>query len=717
MAAEGELSPGLAFWRSVTGIDKVKINSPWLALRNALAVALPLGVGIALGNPLGAVAITTGALNVSYSDGRDPYGQRARRMLTWSILGAVAVFVGSVTGSNAVLAILAAAGWAFVAGMLIAVSTHAGDLGLNTLVALIVFEARGAMSPKGALYAGLLVLAGGLLQTVFALLFWPVRRYEPERRAVGGVYLALSKEVDPHSDVLPSTPLTPPTTEVQDTILALGRDHSLAGERFRLLFDQADRLRLSIYLVSRLRDALGEGEDQRSEAEGDAATELDSLLKLTSNLLAAVGECLINEGTSKNLAALLEELHAHIESAQSQNSNAAFPLAGSIAAAVDVLAGQLRLVAQLAGHVTPQGAREFVKHQRAAPLKLQAAGWAATLRANLDFRSAICRHAIRLSLCVALGDAVERSLTWQRAYWLPMTIAVVLKPDFTATFSRGVLRLLGTFGGLLLATALYYLLPPMALSELLLVGVFTFFLRYLGPANYGVFTMAVSGLIVFLIAATGVAPRDVIVQRGANTAAGGILALIAYALWPTWERTQVSDAMADMLDSSRLYFRAIIQRFASDKPGLDEELDNARRDWRRSRSAAEASVDRVSSEPGTSAAKRDCLTAMLASSHALILAMMGLEAGIVQTPVHTSPEVLTTFANDVEFTLYYLTAALRGSRVASQTLPELHEDYRRMVEARDSFSANDQYVLIEADRLTVSLNTLREQVMRYVRGC
>jgi uncharacterized membrane protein YccC len=350
-------------------------------------------------------------------------------------------------------------------------------------------------------------------------------------------------------------------------------------------------------------------------------------------------------------------------------------------------------------------------------LKLQAASWIATLRANLDFRSAICRHAIRLSLCVALGDAIERSLSWQRAYWLPMTIAVVLKPDFTSTFSRGILRLLGTFGGLLLATALYHLLPASAVWQLLLVGVFTFFLRCLGPANYGVFTVAISGLIVFLIAATGVAPGEVIAQRGANTAAGGILALIAYALWPTWERTQVSDAMADMLDSSRLYFRAILQRFASDRPGLDAELDDARRDWRRSRSAAEASVDRVSSEPGTTAAKRECLTAMLASSHALIHAVMGLEAGITQTPIHTPPETLVTFANDVEFTLYFLAAALRGSYTAGQALPELREDYRRMLETRDGFAANDEYVLIETDRLTVSLNTLREQVLRYVRGC
>jgi len=36
------------------------------------------------------------------------------------------------------------------------------------------------------------------------------------------------------------------------------------------------------------------------------------------------------------------------------------------------------------------------------------------------------------------------------------------------------------------------------------------------------------------------------------------------------------------------------------------------------------------------------------------------------------------------------------------------------VQARSAFSSTDELVLLETDRLTVSLNTLREQVMRYV---
>src|SRR5882724_4668907 len=196
--------------------------------------------------------------------------------------------------------------------MLISISTRAGDLGLNTLVALIVFEARGVGTLKGAFYTGLLVLAGGLLQTLFALLFWPGRRSTPERLAVGQVYVDFAREVDPNSEASPS-PLSAPTIQAQEALEALDRDHSVSAERFRLLFDQADRLRLSIYLIKRLRDELGEDDNQRSDAEGDAAASLDSLLALTPRLLAATGECLLADQAPAALPALLHDLQSLVE--------------------------------------------------------------------------------------------------------------------------------------------------------------------------------------------------------------------------------------------------------------------------------------------------------------------------------------------------------------------------------------------------------------------
>jgi uncharacterized membrane protein YccC len=717
MATNPEPNPRSALWHSLIRLDRSKINSPWMALRNAIAVALPLAIGIATGNPLGAVAISSGALNVASSDGPDPYAQRARRMLAWSVLGAVAVFTGSVTGKYNWAAIMVASVWAFLAGMLVSISTRAGDLGLNTLVTMIVYSARGALPPKGALYAALLVLGGGLLQTCLALLFWPVRRFQPGRRAIGSVYLSLSKEIAPDS-IDTFTSASPPNAQIQDTLTALGRDHSLEAERFLLLFDQVDRIRMSVFTVGRLRTQLDP--EQREHPNLDrAAACLDSLIELTSKLLAAVSQCLLTNTCIEGEPQLLQNLEELLRTAQAEKQRAPSSLADEIATATDLLGGQLRLVVQLAANTTSEGMRGFAKHEAAPPWELRYSDWLATLGANLDFHSSICRHAIRLTACVAIGDAIGRAVSWDRSYWLPMTIAVILKPDFTTTFSRGLLRLLGTFAGLIVATALYHYLFPesaSAIAQLILVGIFTFILRYIGPANYGVLSVAISGLIVFLIAETGIQPMEVVYLRALNTAVGGVLALIAYALWPTWERTQASEAMAEMLDACRLYFQAVVQRFKRDDAELEAELDDKRNAWRRARSNAEASVDRVSSEPGVKAARLDCLTSMLASSQALAHAIMGLEAGLIELPPHTSVEALENFANDVDFTLYFLVRALRGSSGASRTLPKLREDHRKLLDARNSFSHADEFILTETDRLTVSLNTLLEQVTRYVGG-
>ena len=695
-----------SFWRVVTRLDRSKINN-WIAFRNSLAVAIPLAVGTALHNPVGGVAIATGALNVMYSDGTDPYSQRARRMLAWTALNGVAVFLGSVTGGHLWLSMLAVSAWAFVGGLANAVSTRAGDLGLNTLVAMIVFGARGALSARGAAIAALLVMCGGLLQLLFALLFWPLRRYLPERRAIGHAFLALGQEILPSHSEDPSTPWAVLTTDAQDALDALGRDHSIEGERYRLLFDQADRLRLSAFALQRMRSTVTDTQSHEV---------IDPVLAASGAVISSMGTDLADQPNGHDAGretGLLQQLQNAVDAAHREDAGASLPFAHEICSAVDVLAGQVRVAASLASRSTPYGAEQFAKQQRSNPWRLQLSSWFGTMRANLNSRSSFFRHAIRLTLAVALAEIIAHSISWQRAYWLPMTVAVVLKPDFTTTISRGVLRLAGTFTGLLLATLLYLLFPPEPLAQLLLVGAFTFLLRSIGTANYGVFSVCISGLIVFLIAATGIPPGEVVLERALNTAAGGCLALIVFAAWPTWERTQVSDAMAEMLDASRDYVHAVISRFGSGAVA-PSALDGVRAGWRRARSKAEASVDRICSEPRTTSDQINLFNSMLASSHALVYSIMALESALVRGETQTPDASLTQFTNDIELTLYILSAALRGSQSAAETLPKLRDDHQRMVEVQSRLDREDDLVLIETDRITVSLNTLREQIMRYV---
>src|SRR5213595_2413172 len=82
-----------AFWRVLTRFDSSKL-SPYLALRNSVGLVLPLAAGFALNMPRVGVVVASGALNVAYSDGSDPYAQRAKRMLSSSVLCSLAVLLG-----------------------------------------------------------------------------------------------------------------------------------------------------------------------------------------------------------------------------------------------------------------------------------------------------------------------------------------------------------------------------------------------------------------------------------------------------------------------------------------------------------------------------------------------------------------------------------------------------------------------------------------------
>src|SRR5206468_404640 len=155
----------------------------------------------------------------------------------------------------------------------------------------------------------------------------------------------------------------------------------------------------------------------------------------------------------------------------------------------------------------------------------------------------------------------------------------------------------GTFTGLALSTVLFHALNPSLGVQALLLSVFMFLMRWAGPANYGVMVCALTGLVVLLFALSGVPPSQVIAARALNTVAGGFIALAAYRLWPTWERTRVPEALARLLDAYRVYFQTI--RDAYLEPDLEREpefltrLDRVRQAGRLSRTNLEASVARL----------------------------------------------------------------------------------------------------------------------------
>src|SRR5579885_887823 len=155
-------SPFEALWRALVRWDRGKIVLP-LAVRNTIGFALALTIATVVGDTNAGVLAGLGALNVSYSDGLEPYRARAWRIGIASVLCGAAVTAGALSGNTNFTAVTTAAIGAFAAGMMLALGTRAGDLGVVILVTLGVFGAR-PLAPPVALQSGLVACGGGLVQ-------------------------------------------------------------------------------------------------------------------------------------------------------------------------------------------------------------------------------------------------------------------------------------------------------------------------------------------------------------------------------------------------------------------------------------------------------------------------------------------------------------------------------------------------------------------------
>jgi uncharacterized membrane protein YccC len=687
----------VAFWRSVAKFQKSKIN-PWLALRNTIGVATPLFVGAAVGELGAGLIASTGALQVAFRDSDEPYPTRARLMLAGSAIAGIAVATGALGGNHALGAIVLAMLWAFATGMLVCLGQAAGDLGLMSLVLLVIYEAV-PMPPERALLSGLAAFAGGLFQTALAVANWPIDPYGPPRRAMGDLYLELAHAMIAPAQATDSPPATPQTIAAYNALKALESDRSPEADRFRFLLSQAERMRLSQLALRRTRIRL-----VRDVPSPEACAIVDRFMAEASRIATFIGNALKSAEPAAVSAKDVAGLDALAEQLRSQESE----MVADARAQMDALAGQLRSAVDVIASAAPVADAASVSPARKNIWRERAQ----TLRANLSFESAAFRHAVRLAICIGIGETVSHAAGVRRPYWIPMTIAIVLRPDFGATFSRGVLRLIGTFFGILLATGLVHVLPQSVYVHIAVVAAMIFVVRSFGAANYGVFATAITAMVVFLLWLNGVAPQPVMAARAVNTAAGGVIALAAYWIWPTWERHQVSETMARMLDGFRVYFDAMRENYTQRTAASAQELDRTRGAGRLARSNFEASVERATAEPGATPESVQLLGAMLASMHRFVQALLALEAAISASDV--KPRVkFHKFAEDVDVTLRLLSAALRGQPVGARQLPDLREDHHALVHSPES-EGTYALVNVETDRITNSLNTLAGEILRWI---
>ncbi|HYZ16192.1 MAG TPA: FUSC family protein [Candidatus Acidoferrum sp.] len=675
-------------------------------LRCTIGIAIPLILATLVGQPLSGVSGAIGALAAGFASRQGVHRTRAAAMVLTSGAMALSAFVGSMTGMNPVLSVALLTVWGGALGFLEALGAAATAVGVNSVVALVVFS-HPPFGPALAVMQALLVFAGGVLQTILLVLVWPLQRFSAERRVLADAYRALGS----YAGNLPHSKLGPPASASLTAVSDALADPQPFGRRdamviFESLLDAAQRIRGSLAALAsdrhllELHDALAAAnavEDVGAHAEAimlEIATALEggrAPVALDPHWHAA-DQAMLTLERERN--ALPSGSPAALDAGQAIEDGRAF-------------LGQLR-TAWRAGQVSEDRAGASPLRPRAVqPFGVTQLGLALdTLRANLTFKSAYAQHAIRLAATLTIAGIIEHLLALERGYWIPMTAVLVLRPDFTSTLTRGGGRVGGTVAGAIIAGFIVAMIRPgpevyVILSILSAALTFTVF-----KVNYGVFTIAITLYVVFLLALGGAPEHRAAADRVLATLLGGTLALLMYVVWPTWSRERVATELAELLDAQRRLASLVLRAYLSPQQVPERMIRHAQLEAWLARSNAEATIDRMATEPvRPRAITLRAALGLLAASRRYGIASLTLQSRLGRS-VDVAQLAIEKLIDELDTSMRAIGRALRDD-TDLETLPRLRDAQAALKRAYDETPESSLAALVsETDLLVDSVEMM-----------
>ena len=491
-------TPAVAGWLTdivpawlVTAMRPKPAPVPWAEmLRAGIAICVPMAAGIASGQRAIGLLIAMGGLLGVVVDNGGAYVRRLRRVGSAAVFGGAAgLTIGSLIHGHGWIAVIALVVVAGISALLSAIS----DIGSVTGLQLLVYSSLG-LGPIGALRPWWHTALGVVLGTVWALLLtvpgWLLSPRAAEQRSVAAVYHALAAQ-----------------------LRAIGTPGFTAARR-----DGTAAMNAAYDTVLTARSTAG----GRSEEMRRLVAVLNQ-----ANLIAEAASALSLEGNRPS-AAVVDALDAAADAIGAGTAPPGLPpVPGESPGAVelrDALAGVARVSSR---DWAPPTARPVPKPSLADRLGSLADRLTSPLTR---------RFAIRLMVCIGVAAVVSEVLPLQRSYWVVLTVAVVLKPDFGSVFARAVQRGLGTITGAVLGAVIIVVVPygPWLLIPF---GLLAALLPYGRSRNYGLMAVFLTPLVVVLIDLLAPGGWRLAEDRLVDTLIGcAIVLLIGYVPWPgSWQ--------------------------------------------------------------------------------------------------------------------------------------------------------------------------------------
>ncbi len=513
-----------------------------------LAVAILLAGGITPGPELGAgVFATTGALAATLAP--QPAGplRGQLRRIGWAVsLGGVGLVVGHAAEDAGWISVLVIALMSAIAALISSINAALSLGGLQLLVYTSL--ASGLVTQLSIPAEVLFFFAGAAWATLGVLVQSRTEQLDPDRAAVGAVF-----------------------TRIGDLLSAIGTDRIEDIRR-------------------ELTEALNTGYDRVIHTRSHSAGRSRELAELAGvlNSAAPLVEAAVASARA-GVAADSRDISAAAALATAITTRR--PLPGERPPRVEDGPAQrravrhaIRLVWNVVGD--PEERAQAAVPRPEVDRRVRARDLVDRTVGNADSRAFV----VRLVLCMIVAEVARQQLPLERPYWVLLTVAIVLKPDFGSVFTRAVQRGAGTLLGVLLGSLLLTVVPRNGWL-LVAMAVTAAALPWARAANFGLFSVFQTPLIILLLDLAVPGGAGLVGARLIDTLVGcAIVLVVGYLLWPQTWRAPLDDALRASAQALDRFVDAAFN-------GSPEELRRARRTSYRALTELQTQLQRRLAEP------------------------------------------------------------------------------------------------------------------------
>jgi uncharacterized membrane protein YccC len=329
------------------------------------------------------------------------------------------------------------------------------------------------------------------------------------------------------------------------------------------------------------------------------------------------------------------------------------------------------------------------------------------LKNNISLSSSHFRHALRITIALLLGYAFSlfQFLGIGHTYWILITIVAILKPAYSITKQRNLLRLYGTIAGAVIAYGiLHYVHINEVLFTILLLSMIMCFSFLKGRYFWAVLFMTIYVFLSFNFLSPGNV-NVIFKDRIVDTIVAGIIAsLVSYVVLPVWEHTQNLELMKKSAESNLSYFQSVISKFL-EKDFDIEEYKVKRKNAIISLANLSDNFQRMISEPKNQQKKLEVVHQFVATSHLITAYTASLSQYVKDDEKY--PEIdAESWSKKIEAEMQQVSNLLNGGKInevlkmESRIEPEDSSLEDMILKRRTELTENESYDLRDPNKIS-----------------